>query len=319
MGQEPRAAHPDIERLIDQAWRLRLDDTRQARGAAERALTLARTREDRLGQAWAELRLVLCDHILACGVDDIERRLLACIEAMSGVADVRGEAEALNLLGNVLDAQARHAEALEHHGRCRAMRESIGDLAGVCGSLNNGAISLRALGRIDDAQAMLQASLRGAQALGDPRGIAYAEVNLGEIDLMRGHGREALKHHELAFAAAVRTDDRALECTALTGLARARLQLGDLTEARELLGHAQALAQRTGNARDAARVCLAWARVERADRGPAHAEPHLQAALHGARRACDRELEAEVRAVQAEWAEWAEEAAGADRRADARA
>jgi tetratricopeptide (TPR) repeat protein len=302
VGQDPRAAHPDIDRLIDQSWRLRLDDTRQARGAAERALALAQARDDRLGQAWAALRLVLCDHMLARDVDGIEPRLQACIEAMNQVADLRGEAEALNLLGTVLDAQARHAEALEHHARCRAMRESIGDMAGVCGSLNNGAVSLRALGRIDEARAMLLASLRGAQAMRDPRGIAYAEVNLGAIDLLCGHGREALKHHELAFAAAVRTDDRALECTALTGLARARLQLGDLAEARELLGHAQALAQRTGNVRDAARVCLAWAQVEHADRGPAHAEPHLAAALHGARHARDPELEAEVTAVQAGWA-----------------
>jgi tetratricopeptide (TPR) repeat protein len=300
--QQPRALHPDIERLIDQAWRLRLDDTRQARGAAERALALAQARDDPLARAWASLRLVLCDHILARDEDNIEPRLHACIASMHEVADVRGEAEALNLLGTVLDARARHDAAFEHHERCRAMRESIGDMAGVCGSLNNGAISLRALGRIDEALAMLQASLSGAQAMGDPRGVAYAEVNLGGIELLRGNGREALRHHELAFAAAVRTDDRALECTALTGLARSRLALGDLAAARELLSHAQALAQRTGNVRDAARVCLAWALVEHADLGPAVAEPHLQAALLGARQARDHELEAEVAAVQAEWA-----------------
>lgn len=297
MSPGGRADHPDIERLIDQAWRLRHDDTRRARGMAGRALAMADQRGDAPGKAWASLRVAVCDFILAEDTGSLERVLWRCVEAMRALDDRPGEAEALNLLGNVLASLSRHDEAMVLHRRCEALRLALGDENGVAGSLNNLAVSLRALGRHDDAASALHDSLRLAAGRGDSVGIAYARVNLGHVEMTRARPATAAREFELGFAAAARTEDRALECTALTGLATARVANGDHAGAREVLAHAQALAQRTGNVRDAARVCLAWARLELAEGRPAAAQPHLQAARQEAERAQDRELLRELQAV----------------------
>ena len=147
-----RAAHADTAQLIERAWRLRHDDSRQARGAALRALDLATTRGDPLGAAWATLRLAVCEHILAIEQDDELARLQTCVDAMRLLGDSHGEAEALNLLGNTLSIRGDHEASLQAHRQCCALRETAGDAAGVAGSLGNQAIPLRALGRWHEAR-----------------------------------------------------------------------------------------------------------------------------------------------------------------------
>jgi len=289
-----RAAHADIAQLIERAWRLRHDDSRQARGAALRALDLATTRGDPLGAAWATLRLAVCEHILAMEQDDELARLQTCVDEMRLLGESHGEAEALNLLGNTLSTRGDYEASLQAHWQCCALREAAGDAAGVAGSLGNQAIPLRALGRWHEAREAGRNSLRMAQLAGQGSDSAYAHVGLGLTELLAGDPAAAVVHLELAFAAAARTEDRALECTALTRLAQARLQLGAVEPARELLGQAQAIAQRTGNVRDAGRVCLVWGLLERAAGNPAHADAHFAAALHEARRGHDQLLAREV-------------------------
>lgn len=293
------SAHADIAELLARAWKLRHDDTRRARAAAERARLLALERQDAHGGAFARLRLALCDHVLGVRGHEAVARIEACCAEMQALGHAEGQGEALNLLANVLASQDRHTEAVDTHLRCEALRRELGDDAGVAASLNNRAISLRALGRLDEALALLQDSLRLARLQGDESRIAYALVNLGATELACGAAAAAALHFEQGFAATTRTDDRALECTALTGLARARIALGDVPGARLLLSQAQALARRTGNVRDAARVSLALALADRADGLAAPATLHLQAALQQAGQAQDRTLERELRSLLA--------------------
>ncbi len=293
-----RSTHEDIAQLIERAWRLRHADTRQARGAAVRALGLATARDDRPGQAWATLRLALCDHILAREPEAELATLQRCIEAMRALGDRAGEAEALNLLGNALGNRGRHEQALATHAQCRALREALGDVGGVALSAGNQAIALRALGRLREARALHEDSLRLARDAGLVRAMAYAEAGLGVTALMDGDPALAVRHLELAFAAASRTEDRALECTALTRLAEARLRLGDTEAARGLLAQAQALAQRTGNVRDAGRVCLVRGLLDRAAGRHAEAAAHFDAAWREAARSHDQPLAQDVQAAR---------------------
>ena len=288
------AAHADIAQLISRAWRLRHEDTRQARGAAARALDLARVRADAVGAAWAALRLAVCEHILALDQDTELAQLQACVDSMRALRDDAGEAEALNLLGIALSNRGSHEASLQAHRQCCALRQAAGDADGVAGSLGNQATPLRALGRWEEARVVGLDSLRLAQQVGEVRMSAYARAGLGLTELLAGNAVAAIVHLELAFAAAARTEDRALECTALTRLAQARVQLGALDQARELLGHAQAMALRTGNVRDGGRVCLVWGLLERAAGDVDRADAHFAAALHEARRGHDRLLEREV-------------------------
>lgn len=291
------SAHADIAQLLDRAWKLRHDDTRRARAAAERARLLASERQDARGAAFAQLRLALCDHVLGVNEHDAVTRIEGCVAAMQALGDVDGQGEALNLLANVLAGHDRHAEAVDAHQRCEALRRERGDDAGVAASLNNRAVSLRELGRLDEAAALLRDSLHLARGQGDESGIAYALVNLGVTELARGDALAAESQLVHGFAAATRTDDRALECSALTGLAEVRIALGDVPAARQLLAQAQALARRTGNVRDAARVSLALARADRADGQPGSALAHLQAALQQAAHAEDHALARAVRSL----------------------
>lgn len=296
----PRASpHDDIAQLIDRAWRLRHADTRQARGTALHAQALAAARGDRAGQAWAALRLAVCDHILAREPEAEIERLQACIGAMQALGDAAGEAEALNLLANALGNRGRHADALQAHARCRALREALGDVAGVAGSIGNQAIALRALGRLPEARAHYEDSLRLARSAGLPRAVAYALAGLGMTALEAGAAAAAVVHLEAAFAAAAGTDDRALECTALTRLAQAHLLAGDAGRAGTLLDQAQALAQRVGNVRDAGRVCLVRGLLARATGQVDAAEACFDAALREAARSHDEPLAREVEAARA--------------------
>jgi tetratricopeptide (TPR) repeat protein len=287
--------HATVDALIAAAHRWRHDDTRRALSMAHQALTIAEQIDYARGRAWAQLRVALCELIVADPARRYEQRLGESIALMRELADRAGEAEAMNLLAHLLGARGELAAAATLDRRCAALRRDIGDVAGQAGSLNNLGLNLLAQGCSDEALDCLLESLQLSTLVGDVRGMAYAHAGLGALYVSLEQAAAAVGHYELAFAHVARTDDRALECTALTGLARARSLQGAHDASLGLLQHAQTLAQRTGNVGDHARVNVALATVEQARGHPAAAEPHLHAALRLLERAGDCGLEAEVR------------------------
>lgn len=69
-------------------------------------------------------------------------------------------------------------------------------------------------------------------------------VEAWRLACQKEQGEVAVAHCERAFAQVARTEDRALECSALTWLARARALLGQCDVATVLLQHAQVPADR---------------------------------------------------------------------------
>ena len=289
---------PDSPARVDElnalAYRWRHDDTRRALGFARQALVLAEQLAYPAGRAWALLRVALCEYVLADAARQYENRLGQAIALMRELRDQPGEAEAMNLLANILGSRGEHEAALTLHGRCLALRRAIGHHVGVATSLNNMGLELRKLARTGEALDCLRESLQLALAQGDLRSMAYAHVNLGFVYLELDDPGTAVEHFEQAFARVARTEDRALECSALTGLARARALQGAHDAALELLQHAQALALRTGNVGDQTRVSLAQAAVEQGRGRHASASAHLHAALASLQRTDERALVAEV-------------------------
>jgi tetratricopeptide (TPR) repeat protein len=298
---------PDSPARVDElnalAYRWRHDDTRRALVFARQALVLAEQLAFPPGRAWALLRVALCEYILADAARQYESRLGQAIALMRELADRPGEAEAMNLLANILGTRGEHEAALELHGRCLALRRGFGQAPAIAISLNNMGVELLKLARTGEALACLRESLQLALAQTDLSGIAYAHVNLGQVYLELDDPGTAVEHFEQAFARVARTEDRALECSALTGLARARALQGAHDAALELLQHAQALALRTGNVGDQAQVNLAQAAVEQGRGRHAAATAHLHAALASAQRADNRALESEVlvRLAHSQW------------------
>lgn len=298
---------PDSTARVDElnalALRWRHDDTRRALAFARQALVLAEQLAYTPGRAWALLRVALCEFILADTARQYETRLGEAIALMRELGEQQGEAEAMNLLANILGGRGEHEAALALHGRCLALRRAIGHHVGVALSLNNMGIQLRQLARTGEALDCLRESLQLALAQADARSIAYAHVNLGQVYLAIDDAATAVEHFEQGFVRVARTDDRALECTALIGLARARALQGAHAAALELLQHAQALALRTGNVGDQAKVNLAQAAVEQSRGRHAPASAHLHAALASLQRADERALVAEVqvRLADSQW------------------
>lgn len=283
-----------VDELLGLAYRNRHDDTRRALGFARQACDMA----DRLGyasgRAWARLRMALCEYILADTSRLYEQRLGEAISMMRDLGDRAGEAEAMNLLAGILNTRGEHAAALDLYTRCGQVRESLGDLAGQAAALNNLGLTLRMLSRTGEALDCLRRSLVIAQAQADTLRIAYAHLNLGSVFLDLDDSGTATEHLQQAFASVARTEDRALECSILIGLARAQALRGAHDTALGLLQHAQALALRTGNVSDQAHVALAQAAVEQGRGGHAAAEAHLHATLASLHRADERVLEADV-------------------------
>lgn len=282
-----------VRELVALAYRWRHDDSRRALGFALQARVLAEAAGDAEGRAWALLRLAVCELILAePGAEAHVREAAASLVALG---DRAGEAEALNLLANILGTRGASDESIALHERCFALREACGDIGGAAGSLNNLGVALQEAGRLDDALVALQHSLLLAQSIGAPRGIAYARVNLGRLHLAQDAVLPAIEQFELAFAHVTRTEDRALECSALTGLGSARTRQGRHDDARGLLKHAQTLARRTGNLGDQARVRIALADLEESQGRLDAAEALLLAALPALQRCSERPLEDRVR------------------------
>jgi tetratricopeptide (TPR) repeat protein len=261
------------------AHRCRHDDTRLALGLAREALGLADALDDRAARAWALLRVAVCELMLVDAQRIYEERTRQSLALMRELGDWPGEREALSLLGDVLALRGDAEGAMAHFRSSAALARAHDDRTGEALALNNLGHLLLELARTGEALDCLRQSLQIALTEGDHAGIAYAHVNLGAVFLALDDPSAAVEHFEQAFARVTRTEDRALECSTLTRLAQARALQGAPEEAQELLRHALALARRTGNVGDMARVCLTQAAVEQGRGRHAAAEAYLHAAL----------------------------------------
>lgn len=307
----------DVDAWLAQAHACRHANVRRSHALVRRAYDAARRIDYQRGVAYGLLRLALCEHMLREDPDRVEQRLQQATALMRALGDLAGEAEALNLQASVLSNQARHDAALQRFQAALELRCTLDDREGQAITLNNIGLTLRRQGRLTEALESLLTGLALAQSIDAAIPCAYAEVNIAAVLADLGDMQGAVEHYRRCLDHVGPTEDRALECTALTGLAEALAAAGQRREAVACLQAAHALAEQTGNVGDRTRLQLAWGRVLLEMDDVDAAARWLQSALEALRRDGDLEIEPDTMRLVAHAQLRSGDAAAASATADA--
>ena len=131
------------------------------------------------------LALLQCDYAAAV------RRLEAALRLYRELADPRGIAGSLQVLGSVAREQGRYARAVELHAESLAIAEAAADRWAAAGARSY--LAFASWLQRDFAQAIEQAGTALAifRDLGDVEGVAWSLINLGTVARYQGDGERA--------------------------------------------------------------------------------------------------------------------------------
>jgi tetratricopeptide (TPR) repeat protein len=210
--------------------RLSETDPEEALSTAKLALAGARERGEATEEASALHNIAAAYRAL--GVPDLaaeSARLSA--ERAAAARDGRGEARAHNILGLIAADSGRFGDALEHHLRALAIRERIGDRAGISYSLNNLGNIYRNTQQYDKALEYHGRALAIKIELGDKRSEAYSHHNIGLVYRAMDDPPRALAAFERGLALRDAIGDRWGMASSLNAIA----QVQALTSPRDAL------------------------------------------------------------------------------------
>jgi tetratricopeptide (TPR) repeat protein/DNA-binding SARP family transcriptional activator len=115
------------------------------------------------------------------------------------LADLSGQAEALDQIGTSNRFSSRFREALAYHQEANTLYSSALDSGGVASTLSHIAITHYHLGRYKSAVEHLQSALNIYWEVGDLRGEAKTLNNLGNMQRYQGYHRDALESYRKAL------------------------------------------------------------------------------------------------------------------------
>ncbi len=140
-------------------------------------------------------------------VDDARRSAEAARDLFESLGDVRGQATALRVLGNIYQELHREDDAAAALTAGLAAAGRLGDVEerGTC-LVNLGLLEL-SRGRLDDAARWNRAAIVEFERVGHRRGAAIAHANLADTPGRRGDLDGALRHCSLATEAAHSVQD----------------------------------------------------------------------------------------------------------------
>ncbi|NMF82730.1 tetratricopeptide repeat protein [Nodosilinea sp. P-1105] len=174
-------------------------DYKQALELYEKALTLAKTKNDRAGEARALRNL-------GDGLADCGRPFQAmgyyqqALEKYRELGDRSGEAKTLNRLGLASDDLGQYPQAIEYHQQNLAIAREIGDRSGEANSLGSLGIAYDLLGQYQQGIEYHQQWLAIAREIGDRFGEAASLFNLGNALVKLGQAQQAISNYETAKA-----------------------------------------------------------------------------------------------------------------------
>lgn len=149
---------------------------------------------------------------------------------------------------------------------------TLGDRRGMLLVRTGVAGILLKLNEFDAAEALLEKVLAAPEQDRQPLDAYFALYRLGYVYFLRGEVQEGLRYYYKALALVQRERSLPLSCLALSDLGSAQMELGNYTEARELLEQAHAICKQTP-------ICFAHMIV--ANLASVHLEMgNTQAALH---------------------------------------
>jgi class 3 adenylate cyclase/tetratricopeptide (TPR) repeat protein len=203
-----------------------IGDLPRAEALALEAQSLARELGDTAQVAW-------CDAALAELLNRLSRYDEASAHVESALAGFRelgldsGVGEMLHYAGLIAVHRGDYATARERYRESRAVRERIGDWAGVAGTDSNLAILAEFDGDYAQAFEINERSLALKRQLGDRRGIGIGEMNAGYYGLLMGVREESRARLEEALRISREIGDRAMVAHALANLGNAHRDVGD--------------------------------------------------------------------------------------------
>lgn len=197
------------------------------------------------------------------------------------IGDLRVEANAIGALANVSADRGDLAAAREYHRRSLAIRERIGDTRGAAADLNNLGLLAQEIGDLEEARRQFEAALELNRRDGRDEIAATNLVNLAGLASLAGDFPRAESLYEDALAAWRAEEMWAETAEALRGLGQLEMRRGNYPAARESLGEAVTILERTGP--------VAEALVAQGELAAAlAASGELQRAIDQLRRAQDR-------------------------------
>jgi predicted ATPase/DNA-binding CsgD family transcriptional regulator len=180
---------------------------------------------------------------------EAQRWLDRTLAVEGAIADV-WRARLLNAAGNVARRRGDLPRAMALHEENRALRQAMGDLAGVAASLANLGNIAFDVAEYDRAAELYQESLGLYRGIDDRWGIALALNNLAIVLREQGEPERAVALHEESLRLRRELGDRGGVAQALDNLGRAALEQGDPQRATALLREGLLLARDLGHYAD---------------------------------------------------------------------
>lgn len=143
---------------------------------------------------------------------------IALAAATNGSIEAR--ARALSSAGTLASRQSDVETATRQHQEALELYRTLDDREGTAFSLNNLAVQATAARRLDEAERLLEETLRLTQ---EPRLACFALSNLGEIEVARGDYSRAAQRHGRALQTSIEIQDEWLTVISRYNLAVALL------------------------------------------------------------------------------------------------
>jgi len=163
------------------------------------------------------------------------------------LGDRKGQANALNGLGNAFWRLSRYEEARAQHEAALTIRREIGDQSGEAGSTNNLGIIFWSLGRLEEARAHFERGIDLAHACGNRLFEAVVTGNLGGVFGSQGRFEAGRAQYEHALGIGREIGARGGETNFTVNLGHAFAALGRSAEAHARYRSALTMARETGD------------------------------------------------------------------------
>ncbi len=177
-----------------------------------------------------------------------EQRFQEALALGNAGDDLLTVGRATNNLGMIAHIRGAYDQALSLYQLAVPAYQRLGASAGLAETHHNMALALRELRQLDLADKQERRAIAYAREAGNKRLLAMAQVGRAELSLRRGEAAIAEAGAQLGALEYARIPDHLGEADALRITGAARMALGALTGAREVLDRAVALAHEHGSA-----------------------------------------------------------------------
>jgi signal transduction histidine kinase len=191
------------------------------------------------------------------------------------------KARSVNIVGISYFIQNNYEKALEYYLQALALREKIGDMNGLAGTLNNVGMVYRDMRNYATALSYYFRAVRLNDSLANRQFLARNFNNIGTVYEDLSDYDSALVYHESSLALKAQLQDYSGTATSLRNIGRVYLRLRRLDEAMAKLGQALAIPQISKQTK--AQVFLDMSEAAAAQKKTGEAERYAESALELAR------------------------------------